>query len=123
MVINTPTPVFPFFHYILGANLGSLLHGDVSVMLFFFFFFFNKNKEFLKLLEKYMTLEEQFTCILIFLVFRLFPYHHHPCQDTKKPFVNGWNQLAACKPCVFHTFAYSDVLCSILQVIKLLLKH
>ena len=27
-----PTPDFPDFHYMLGANLGSLLYGDVSVM-------------------------------------------------------------------------------------------
>ena len=26
-------PRFPPFYYILGANLGSLLHGDVSVMI------------------------------------------------------------------------------------------
>ena len=32
MLINT-NPGFPHFYYILGANLGSLLHGDVSVML------------------------------------------------------------------------------------------
>ena len=31
MFINT-TPGFPHFYYILGANLGSLLNGDVSVM-------------------------------------------------------------------------------------------
>ena len=33
MLINT-YPGFPDFYYILGANLGSLLYGDVSVMLF-----------------------------------------------------------------------------------------
>ena len=33
MIINTYPRFSPFFYYILGANLGSLLHGDVSVML------------------------------------------------------------------------------------------
>ena len=33
-LISIPTPEFPHFYYILGANLGSLLHGDVSVALF-----------------------------------------------------------------------------------------
>ena len=28
-----PSPDFPYFYYILGGNLGSLLYGDVSVML------------------------------------------------------------------------------------------
>ena len=27
-----PTPDFPYFYYMLGANLGLLLYGDVSVM-------------------------------------------------------------------------------------------
>ena len=31
MLINT-NPRFPHFYYILGANLGLLVHGDVSVM-------------------------------------------------------------------------------------------
>ena len=30
--LSIPTPGFPHFYYSLGANLGSLLHGDVSVM-------------------------------------------------------------------------------------------
>ena len=30
-----PTQGYPQFYYILGANLGSLLHGDVSMMKFF----------------------------------------------------------------------------------------
>ena len=30
MLFNTPG--FPHFYYMLGANLGSLLHGDVFVM-------------------------------------------------------------------------------------------
>ena len=30
--ISIPTPCFPHFYYILVANLGSLLHGDVSVI-------------------------------------------------------------------------------------------
>ena len=33
MILN-PTPDFPHFYYKLGGNLGSLLYGDVSVMLF-----------------------------------------------------------------------------------------
>ena len=33
MLINT-YPRFPHFYYILGENLGSLLHGDVSVMIY-----------------------------------------------------------------------------------------
>ena len=32
-IILIPTPDFPHFYYILGGNLGSLLYGDVSVML------------------------------------------------------------------------------------------
>ena len=28
-----PTPDFPHFYYMLGGNLGSLLYGDVSVMI------------------------------------------------------------------------------------------
>ena len=31
-IILIPTPDFPHFYYMLGGNLGSLLHGDVSVM-------------------------------------------------------------------------------------------
>ena len=31
-IILIPTPDFPHFHYMLGGNLGSLLYGDVSVM-------------------------------------------------------------------------------------------
>ena len=31
-IILIPTPDFPHFYYILGGNLRSLLHGDVSVM-------------------------------------------------------------------------------------------
>ena len=31
--ILIPTPDFPHFYYMLGGNLGSLLYGDVSVML------------------------------------------------------------------------------------------
>ena len=27
-----PTPDFPYFYFLLGGNLGSLLYGDVSVM-------------------------------------------------------------------------------------------
>ena len=30
---SIPTPVFPHFYYMLGANLGLLLYGEVSVML------------------------------------------------------------------------------------------
>ena len=30
--ILIPTPDFPHFYYMLGGNLGSLLYGDVSVM-------------------------------------------------------------------------------------------
>ena len=33
LCLSMPTPGFPHFYYILGANLGSLLHGDVSAML------------------------------------------------------------------------------------------
>ena len=29
---SIPTPGFPHFYYILGANLGLLLYGEVSVM-------------------------------------------------------------------------------------------
>ena len=29
-----PTPDFPHFYYMLGGNLGSLLYGDVSMMIF-----------------------------------------------------------------------------------------
>ena len=32
-IILIPTPDFPHFHYMLGGNLGSLLYGDVSVMI------------------------------------------------------------------------------------------
>ena len=31
-IILIPTPDFPYFYYMLGGNLGSLLYGDVSVM-------------------------------------------------------------------------------------------
>ena len=31
-VILISTPDFPYFYYMLGGNLGSLLYGDVSVM-------------------------------------------------------------------------------------------
>ena len=31
-IILIPSPDFPHFYYILGANLGSLLYGNVSVM-------------------------------------------------------------------------------------------
>ena len=34
-IILIPTPNFPHFNYMLGGNLGSLLYGDVSVMLRF----------------------------------------------------------------------------------------
>ena len=30
---SIPTPGFPHFYYMLGANLGLLLYGEVSVML------------------------------------------------------------------------------------------
>ena len=33
---SVPTPGYPQFYYILGANLGSLLHGGVSVMSIFY---------------------------------------------------------------------------------------
>ena len=32
LCISIPTPCFPHFYYILVANLGSFLHGDVSVI-------------------------------------------------------------------------------------------
>ena len=32
-IILIPAPDFPHFYYMLGGNLGSLLYGDVSVML------------------------------------------------------------------------------------------
>ena len=32
-IILIPTPDFPHFYYMLGGNQGSLLYGDVSVML------------------------------------------------------------------------------------------
>ena len=32
-IILIPTPDFPNFYYMLGAKLGSLLYGDVSVMM------------------------------------------------------------------------------------------
>ena len=32
-IILIPTPDFPHFYYMLGGNLGSLLYGDVSVMI------------------------------------------------------------------------------------------
>ena len=32
-IILIPTPDFPHFYYTLGGNLGSLLYGDVSVMI------------------------------------------------------------------------------------------
>ena len=32
-MILIPTPDFPHFYYMLGGNLGSLLYGDVSVMI------------------------------------------------------------------------------------------
>ena len=31
-IILIPTPDLPHFYYMLGGNLGSLLYGDVSVM-------------------------------------------------------------------------------------------
>ena len=31
-IILIPTPNFPYFYYMLGGNLGSLLYGDVSMM-------------------------------------------------------------------------------------------
>ena len=31
---SVPTPCFPHFYYMLGANLGLLLYGEVSVMTF-----------------------------------------------------------------------------------------
>ena len=31
-IILIPTPDFPYFYYMLGGNLRSLLYGDVSVM-------------------------------------------------------------------------------------------
>ena len=49
---SIPTPGFPHFYYMLGANLGLLLYGEVSVMhkidfqkyinfiLFYFFFIY-----------------------------------------------------------------------------------
>ena len=33
--LSIPTPGVPYIYYILGANFGSLLHGDVSVMAYF----------------------------------------------------------------------------------------
>ena len=30
---SIPTPGFPYFYYMLGANLGLLLYGEVSVMM------------------------------------------------------------------------------------------
>ena len=33
LIILIPTPDFPHFYSMLGGNLGSLLYGDVSVML------------------------------------------------------------------------------------------
>ena len=33
-IILIPTPDFPHFYYMLGGNLGSLLYGDVSVMIY-----------------------------------------------------------------------------------------
>ena len=38
-IILIPTPDFPYFYYMLGGNLGSLLYGDVSVMNAFSFQF------------------------------------------------------------------------------------
>ena len=32
-IILIQTPDFPHFYYMLGGNLGSLLYGDVSVMI------------------------------------------------------------------------------------------
>ena len=32
-IILIPTPEFPYFYYMLGGNLGSLLYGDVSLMI------------------------------------------------------------------------------------------
>ena len=32
LCLSIPTPGFLHYYYALGANLGSLLHGDVSVM-------------------------------------------------------------------------------------------
>ena len=32
LCLSIPTPGFPRFYCILGANYGSLLHGDVSMM-------------------------------------------------------------------------------------------
>ena len=33
VIIFIPTPDFPNFYYMLGGNLGSLLYGDVSMMI------------------------------------------------------------------------------------------
>ena len=37
-----PSPGFPHFYYMLGANLGLLLYGEVSVMLFQIMQFFHQ---------------------------------------------------------------------------------
>ena len=36
LIILIPTPDFPHFYYMLGANLRSLLYGDVSLMCKFY---------------------------------------------------------------------------------------
>ena len=33
---SIPTPGFPHFYYMLGANLGLILYGEVSVMPFYY---------------------------------------------------------------------------------------
>ena len=62
-IILISTPDYPHFYYMLGGNLGSLLYGDVSVMLFCIYglvtgciLFFLENEETMEYLQYNGTL-------------------------------------------------------------------
>ena len=56
MLINTPVPGFPHFYYIL--DLGSLLLGDVSVMMYDPCTLYVNNVGYWKLVERQTIIEE-----------------------------------------------------------------
>ena len=55
LCFSIPTPGFPHFHYILGANSGSLLHGDVSAMMDIFVCGVNLRPESLRSLADFIS--------------------------------------------------------------------
>ena len=59
---SIPTPGFPHFYYMLGANMGLLLYGEVSVMS-------------LLVLELFKILFIIFSIIFFYLLFFLFIYY------------------------------------------------